>query len=110
MAKTENIIELTDKNFKEEVEGAIPILVDFWATWCGPCKAVAPTISKLAEKYAGKIKVGKVNIDDSAAIAQEFGIQTIPTFLMFKNGKVSGVTIGVATLAKLEELVGKALS
>jgi thioredoxin 1 len=107
-AKSKNIIELTDENFKKEVtDTKTPILVDFWATWCPPCKAVAPTVDKLADKYAGKVRVGKVDIDVSPKTAQEFGVQSIPTFLAFKDGKVSGMTIGGVSSTKLEELIKK---
>jgi thioredoxin 1 len=106
--KSKNIIELTDENFKKEVTDAkAPILVDFWATWCPPCKAVAPTVDKLADKYAGKVRFGKVDIDASPKVAQEFGVQSIPTFLAFKDGKVNGMTLGAVPSSKLEELIKK---
>lgn len=89
-------IELTQSNFKSEViDSDIPVLVDFWATWCGPCRMIAPTIEEIANEFDGKIKVGKVNVDDNMGLATEYRIEVIPTLLFFKNGAVIKKTTGV---------------
>ena len=84
----EKVLAFTDTNFDEVVLGATePVLVDFWAAWCGPCKMIAPVIDELSEDMAGKIKIGKVNVDENRVTAQKFGVMSIPTLLVFKNGK-----------------------
>ena len=89
-------IVLTKDNFEEEVlKSDLPVLVDFWETWCGPCKMVAPTISEIAGEMAGKLKVGKVDVDNDPELAAQFGIMSIPTLIMFKDGKEHGKIIGV---------------
>ena len=81
--------QLTSKNFDQEVKSSkIPVLVDFWAPWCGPCRAVAPTVAALASEYDGKLKVCKVNIDEESDVAGTYGVMSIPTFMIFKDGKV----------------------
>ena len=95
---------LNKDNFKNEVLKADkPVLVDFWATWCGPCRMVAPVISELAEAYDGKITVGKCDVEDNEDLAQEFGIRNIPTILFFKGGQVVDKLVGAQPKAKLEE-------
>lgn len=92
-----------DGNFNEEVlKSDIPVLVDFYADWCGPCKMMAPVIEKIAEKYAGKVKVGKLNVDASPASAAKYKVMSIPTFLVFKNGEVTGTLVGAVSQAALE--------
>ena len=83
-----NAITLTDDSFQSEViESSVPVLVDFWATWCGPCRMVAPIVDELAEEYDGRVKVGKVDVDKETKLAAGFGIRSIPTLLIFKDGK-----------------------
>jgi len=92
-----------DGNFNEEVlKSDIPVLVDFYADWCGPCKMMAPVVEKIAEKYAGKVKVGKLNVDASPASAAKYKVMSIPTFLVFKNGEVTGTLVGAVSQAALE--------
>lgn len=99
-------IELKKESFESEViKSNIPVLVDFWATWCGPCRMIAPTIEEIAKEYAGKIKVGKVNVDDEMALAAEYGIEVIPTLLFFKDGKVVKKTTGVLDKAEIQTII-----
>jgi thioredoxin 1 len=88
-------IIINNENFYDEVVMSdIPVLVDFWATWCGPCKMIAPILSEIANEYAGKVKIAKVNVDDNFELSNEFGIQSIPTLMLFKNGEVVNTIIG----------------
>ena len=90
-----NIVTLSTANFDAEVlKSPVPVLVDFWAEWCGPCKMIGPVLDELAGEYAGKIKIGKVNIDEQNALAAQFRIQSIPTLLVFKNGQVIEQMVG----------------
>jgi thioredoxin 1 len=95
-------MELTDANFENEVlKSDLPVLVDFWAVWCGPCRAVAPIVEEMAKDYAGKLKVGKVDVDQNAEVSMRFGIRSIPTLLLFKGGKVVEQVIGALPKPKL---------
>jgi thioredoxin 1 len=107
---SENILTLTNGNFDEETKRAeSPILVDFWAEWCGPCRIVAPVLEQLAADYKGKARVGKVNVDEHSAIASKYGVQSIPTLLLFKQGKVVEQYIGATSRDVLSKLIDKHL-
>ena len=98
-----NPIEFTDANFEDEVlKSDVPVLVDFWATWCAPCKIIAPTIEELAGEYEGKAKVGKVDVDSNPNVAAKFGIRSIPTLLFFNNGEVIDQLIGAVPEPQIE--------
>lgn len=99
-------ITVTAANFEVEVlNSSVPVLLDFWATWCGPCKMVAPVVAQLAEKYEGKLKVGKVNVDDEGELAAQFGIMSIPTLVLFRDGKNVRTTVGYQPLEALEAFI-----
>ena len=105
-----NVIELTDDNWKSEVlESDTPVLVDFWAPWCGPCKAVGPVVEELANDYEGKVKVGKLNVDNARGVATQYQIRSIPTILLIKNGKVLTQRVGAGSKKDLEQILEKAL-
>jgi thioredoxin 1 len=104
----DNLLHFTEGTFAADVEqSAAPVLVDFWAPWCGPCKALAPVLEQLADKVVGKVKVGKVNVDEEQNLAAKFGVRSIPTLLLFKDGKVVEQAVGNQPLAELEKLVAK---
>ncbi len=106
----EDVFHTSDAEFSKHVlESQEPVLVDFWATWCGPCKAIAPTLEALATQYKGRVKVAKLNIDEQQKTAQTYGIRSIPTLLLFKGGKVIDQVVGAVPKAKLEETFKKAL-
>ena len=97
---------LTNENFDAEVlQSDLPVLVDFWATWCGPCRMLAPVIEELAEEYEGRAKVGKVNVDEQTALAIRYNVSVIPTVLLFKDGKVVETSVGVKPKSAFEELL-----
>jgi thioredoxin 1 len=93
-----NPMVITDANFEQEVEKSeVPVLLDFWAVWCGPCKAIAPHVEKIAEEYEGKAKVGKLDVDNNPGVATKFGIRSIPTILIFKDGNVVDQIVGAVS-------------
>jgi len=104
-----NILELTSANFKSTVESGTPVLVDFWAPWCGPCRVIAPILEEVAREFDGKARVGKVNVDDSPDIASQFGVRGIPTLILFKNGQIQGQMVGVNPKSNIVSLVQKSL-
>ena len=107
---SENITTITDTNFESEVlKASQPVLIDFWATWCGPCRAIAPVVEALAKEYSGKLKVGKLDVDNEPKVATQYDVCSIPTLLMFKDGKVVGQIVGNAPRPKIEDLIKKAL-
>jgi thioredoxin 1 len=107
---SENIVEVTDSNFKTEIlSSKVPVLVDFWAAWCAPCRAIAPHVEALAKDYDGKIRVGKCDIDSNPEVATQYDIRSIPTLLVFKDGKVAGQVVGAVPRAKIEEMIKKTL-
>ena len=98
-----NIVTLTSQNFAQEVlQSPSPVLVDFWAEWCGPCKMIAPLLDELADEYIGKVKIGKVNIDEHPSLAAQFGIRAIPTLLLIKNGEVAEQMVGAKSKRDLK--------
>lgn len=93
-------------NFESEVlKAEMPVLVDFWATWCGPCRMLAPTVSAIAEKYAGKVKVCKVDIDENIPLAEKYGIEVIPTLILFEKGEIKDRKIGLMTANEIESML-----
>ena len=105
-----DVFQTSDAEFKTQVLDSVePVLVDFWATWCGPCRALAPTLEALATQYKGQVKVAKLNIDEHQQTPQAYGIRSIPTLLLFKGGKVIEQVVGAVPKARLEETLKKAL-
>lgn len=103
-----NILEVSDSNFEAEVlQAAQPVLVDFWAAWCQPCRMLAPKVESIAQKYAGQAKVTKVNVDDNGAISSRFGIKGIPTLILFKNGSEKERIVGVTSEENIAKTIDK---
>ena len=105
-----SIITVTQENFEEKVlQSTVPVLVDFWASWCGPCKMVAPVMDQLSEDFAGKAKIVKVDIDENGELAMEYGVMSIPTVIVFKDGAEVDKVIGAYPKAKYAEMIEKQL-
>ena len=103
---SENIITLTDDSFDADVlQSDVPVLVDYWAEWCGPCKMIAPVLEEISEEYAGKLKVAKLNIDQNEATPPKFGIRGIPTLMIFKNGQIEGTKVGALSKSQLTAFI-----
>src|ERR1700679_2295869 len=104
-------IHLDEKNFESEVlKSVTPVLVDFWAEWCGPCKMIAPILDELSDEYAGKVSIGKVNIDDQQNLATEYGVRAIPTLLLFQHGQVAEQIVGLRSKRDLKASFDKVTS
>ncbi|NQU68718.1 MAG: thioredoxin [Candidatus Marinimicrobia bacterium] len=104
-------ITISDSNFESEVlKSTKPVLIDFWAEWCGPCRMVGPIVDQLAEEYDGKVVVGKVNVDENPSIASQYGIRSIPSLLVFSNGKVEEQIVGAVPKARLQDSLNKYIS
>ena len=105
-----SVINIGEQDFEKEViKSDIPVLVDFWAEWCGPCKMIAPIVEKVAKEYQGKMKFAKVDIDSNSNIASDFGIRSIPTLIFFKNGDIAEQIIGVVSEVQLKKVIDKVL-
>ena len=103
---TNKIVHLTDETFEDEVlKSDDPVLVDYWAEWCGPCKAIAPIVNEIAEEYAGKLKVAKLNIDENNATPPRYGIRGIPTLMLFKGGSVEATKVGAVSKSQLSAFI-----
>ncbi|MFZ5943335.1 MAG: thioredoxin [Bacillota bacterium] len=105
-----NVVTITENNFQEEVlQAKEPVLVDFWAAWCGPCKMIAPVVEELAGDFAGKAKISKLNVDEYGKIAQQYGVMSIPTLILFKDGKEASRIVGFRPKAELAKVIEEAL-
>jgi thioredoxin 1 len=105
-----SIIEITNQNFEKEVLNSnIPVVVDFWAEWCGPCRMVSPIIDELAHDYEGKVKVGKINVDKENELAMKFKVMSIPTIIIFKDGKIVEKIVGAKPKAEFENFINRNL-
>jgi thioredoxin 1 len=104
------LIHLNDQNFKKEVlESSLPVLVDFWATWCGPCKTIAPIIEELSKEYSSKIKIGKINVEESPSTTASYGVMSVPTLIFFKNGEVLSQYTGALSKVGLKKRIEEEL-
>lgn len=107
---SENILDVSDSTFEDEIlKSDVPALIDFWATWCAPCKAIAPIVEEMATKYDGKLKVAKMNVDDNQATPGKYGVRSIPTLILFKDGEVADQVIGAVSKSHIEDFIDRAL-
>jgi thioredoxin 1 len=109
MAETKAVTQITDGDFEQIVNGGKPVFIDFWAPWCGPCRIVGPIVEELAPTYEGKAVIGKLNVDDNPNVAQKFGVTSIPTMMMFKNGKLVDRMVGAAPKNALASFIDRNL-
>ncbi len=110
MATEAGLLHVNDKNFASEVLNSdLPVLVDFWATWCGPCRSISPIVEELAKEFSGRVKMTKLNVDESPATPSQFGVRGIPTLILFKGGKVFDQIVGAVPKARLKDMIEKAL-
>jgi thioredoxin 1 len=110
MSDEPGLVHVNDKNFAAEVLNSdLPVLVDFWATWCGPCRSISPIVEELAKEFLGKVKVTKLNVDESPATPGQYGVRGIPTLILFKGGKILDQIVGAVPKARLKALIEKAL-
>ena len=110
MANESSLVHVDDKSFASEVLHAdLPVLVDFWATWCGPCRSISPIVEELAKEFTGKIKVTKLNVDECPATPSQYGVRGIPTLILFKGGKILDQIVGAVPKARLKAMLEKAL-
>lgn len=110
MANGSDLLHVNDKNFTAEVLGSdLPVLVDFWATWCGPCRSISPIMEELAKEFSGRVKVTKLNVDENPATPGQYGVRGIPTLILFKDGKILDQIVGSVPKARLKAMIEKAL-
>ncbi len=110
MAGESSLVQVNDKNFASEVLNSdLPVLVEFWATWCGPCRSISPIVEDLAKEFTGRVKVSKLNVDDSPATTSQYGVRGIPNLILFKGGKIVDQIVGAVPKARLKALIEKAL-
>jgi thioredoxin len=110
MADEVGLVHVNDKTFASEVLSSdVPVLVDFWATWCGPCRSISPIVEELAKEFSGRVKVTKLNVDESPATPTQYGVRGIPTLILFKGGKIFDQIVGAVPKARLKALIEKAL-
>ena len=110
MADESSLLQVNDKNFTSEVLNSdLPVLVEFWATWCGPCRSISPIVEGLAKEFSGRVKVTKLNVEESPATPSQYGVRGVPTLILFKGGKILDQIIGAVPKARLKALIEKAL-
>ncbi|MDO4433513.1 MAG: thioredoxin TrxA [Alysiella sp.] len=108
---SDKIVHVTDASFEQEVlQAELPVLLDFWAAWCGPCKMIAPVLDQLAEEYAGKVKIAKINVDDNQIVPAQFGVRGIPTLIVFKNGKAVATKVGALAKNQLASFIDASIA